>query len=178
MSGPKYSCISANLGVIIKAYTRGELEVVLARVEEAERALNILDEKIMSLINSFFSFICEAIKLEAFSSNKKALSEAKKIIEDAIKNSGVDLLESRYDYSKDIKVKTGADVLDKHREINNIWHSLIKLREQTIVFANNNLKKLANRYKMDYKVEEKTKEVKDIETNKKVVEDINVKLIL
>jgi hypothetical protein len=178
MSGPKYSCISANLGVIIKAYTRGELEVVLARVEEAERALNVLDEKIMSLINSFSSFIYEAIKLEAFSSNKKALSEAKKIIEDAIKNSGVDLLESRYDYSKDIKVKTGADVLDKHREINNIWHSLIKLREQTIVFANNDLKKLANRYKIDYKVEEKTKEVKDFKTNKKVVEDINVKLIL
>ena len=178
MSGPKYSCISSNLGVIIKAYTRGELEAVLAHVEEAERALNVLGERIMSIINSFSSFIFEAIKLDSFSSNKKALAEAKKIIEDSIKNSGVDLLESRYEYSKDIKVKTGDDVLNKHREINNIWHSLIKLREQTIVFANKDLKKLATRYKIDYKVEEKTLEVKEVKTNKKVVDDINVKLIL
>lgn len=178
MSGPKYSCISANLGVIIKAYTRGELEVVLARVEEAERALNVLGERIMSIINSFSSFIFEAVKLDSFISNKKALAEAKKIIEDSIKNSGVDLLESRYEYSKDTKVKTGDDVLDKHREINNIWHSLIKLREQTIVFANKDLKKLAARYKIDYKVEEETLKVEEVKTNKKVVDDINVKLIL
>ena len=39
MSGPKYSCLSANLGVLIRAYTRDELETVLAQVEEAERTL-------------------------------------------------------------------------------------------------------------------------------------------
>lgn len=182
MSGPKYSCISANLGVLIKAYTRGELECVLAQVEEAERTLVLLYERIKSIINDFSTFILEGVNLNAFSSNKKAFNEAKSIIDAAVKNSGVDLLEARYNVEKDRVVKTGDDVLGKYREINHIWHSLIKSREQTIVFVNRDLKELANKHKIEFKFEEKVKVQKqtvEIKKNNKIEDkEMNVKLIL
>ena len=183
MSGPKYSTISANLGVLIKAYSREELEIVVARVEAAERSLDILGERIVDLINSFTLDIYEGVNLNIFQTFKKVFNEAKNIIEKAIKNSGVDLLESSYRSIKDKKVKTGEDVLSKQAEINHIYHSLLKLKEQTIVFINKDLKELALKHKIDFetkvvKEKENKIEVKEEKTLELIEQEMKVKLIL